>query len=283
MLDIGNDISSEYEVSLKLEHTQVTGSFKPRGAFSLLTSAEVPDAGIVAASGGNFGIAAGYAANALGHRATVFVPATSPSEKIDRIATYGADVRVIDGYYDEALAASAEFARESGAFVAHAYDQFEVMAGQATLAMESLQQAKADEFIVAVGGGGLIGGIAAWCMNDFAVHAVEPASCNSLNASINAGKQVEVQVSGVASSSLGARTVGDHPWAARNWINSSALVDDDAIVTAQKWLWAHYRLVVEPAAATTIAGLQTGAVRPQKGSRVVAVLSGGNVDPGSVV
>lgn len=283
ILDIGHALSPEFKVVLKLEHTQVTGSFKARGAFSLLTASDVGDAGVVAASGGNFGIAAAYAASRLGHGATVFVPGTSPSEKIDRIATYGADVRVVDGYYDEALAASQLFAAESGAFVAHAYDQFEIVAGQGTLARESLLQIEADGFVVAVGGGGLVGGIASWCRDEFEVIAVEPETCNSLHASLAEGGQVEVDVSGVASSSLGARSIGDYPWAARQWIDDSVLVTDESIVEAQRWLWSEFRLLVEPAAATTVAGIRDGTVRPVRGSTVVAVLSGGNVDPASVV
>ncbi len=283
VLDVGHAISDDYEVVLKLEHTQVTGSFKPRGAFSLLTASEIPDAGVVAASGGNFGIAAAYAAHRLGHSATVFVPATSPPENTDRICTHGADVRVIDGYYDEALRASSEHAASTGAFVAHAYDQFEVMSGQGTLAREALEQTKADGFVVAVGGGGLIGGIASWSRDEYTVYSVEPMTCNSLHASLEAGRQVEVEVRGVASSSLGARSIGNYPWAARQWVDESVLVTDDDIVEAQKWLWSEYRLVVEPAAATTVAGLRSGALAPEPGARLIAVLSGGNVDPSTVV
>lgn len=283
VLDIGHAVSPDFEVVLKLEHTQVTGSFKPRGAFSVLTQTDVPDVGVVAASGGNFGIAVAYAAAQLGYKATIFVPKTSPAEKIDRIAVYGAEVNVVDGYYDEALAESVRFASKTDAFQAHAYDQFEVMAGQGTLARETLNQVDVDGFVVAVGGGGLIGGIASWCRDNTLVYAVEPEKCNSLHASLVAGTPVEVEVGGVASSSLGARSVGKYPWMTRSWIDDSVLVADEAIIEAQKWLWTGFRLAVEPAAATTIAALRTGAVAPIRGSRVVAVLSGGNVDPATLV
>ena len=265
----------------RLEHTQVTGSFKPRGAFSLLTSVEVPQAGIVAASGGNFGIAAAYAASVLGHRATVFVPKTSPREKIDRIGGYGADVHVIDGYYDEALDASRNYWEETGALEAHAYDQPEVMAGQGTIGRELSDRGFSD-VLVAVGGAGLIGGIATWFRGDTRVVAIEPVTCQSLHASLQAGERVEVEVGGVASSSLGARSVGEYPWAARQWINDSVLVDDDAIVEARRWLWEKTRIAIEPAAATTLAALRAGAYKPPGGARVVVVLSGGNADPGSI-
>ena len=282
-LELGRIISDEFTLTLKLEHLQVTGSFKPRGAFSILTATEVPPSGVVAASGGNFGIAVAFAAFRLGHRATVFVPETSPPEKIERIGAYGADVRVIPGYYDEALTASELFAAETGACRAHAYDQPEVMAGQGTLAREIEKQLPVDVVLCAVGGGGLIGGIASWFRDRVRVVAAEPELCRSFNAALEAGHPVEVDVSGVAASSLGARSVGHHPWRARTWIDDSVLVSEEEIVEAQRWLWAESRLAVEPAAATPLAALRTGAFRPDPGANVVVVLSGGNVDPGSVV
>lgn len=282
VLDLGKTISDEFELVLKLEHLQVTGSFKPRGAVSLLTSVEIPDSGVVAASGGNYGIAVAYAANRLGNRATVFVPETSPQEKIRRISEYGADVRVVAGFYDEALAEAKAFQDATGALEAHAYDQHAVVAGQGTLAREILNQTRADTFVVAVGGGGLIGGVASWSRGDAAVVAAEPERCQSLHAALAEGERVEVQVGGVAASSLGARTVGHLAWSARHWITDSVLVSDADIVSAQRWLWSETRLAVEPAAATTVAALRVGAFRPAPGSRVVAILSGGNVDPSQV-
>jgi threonine dehydratase len=282
ILDAGDALSTDFDIVLKLEHLQVTGSFKPRGAFSLLTSAEIPDTGVVAASGGNFGIAVAHAAATLGHRATIFVPATSPRAKIDRISAMGAEVNVIPGFYDEALTASREFAHAEGTFVAHAYDQRAVVAGQGTIAKEFTEECSVDHVVVAVGGGGLIGGIASWVRDEVTVVAAEPETCRSLNASLAAGRQVEVDVSGVAASSLGARSVGDHAWLARRWIDYSVVVPDSAIVDAQGWLWDEFRLAVEPAAATTVAVLATGAFSPPKGSRVLTVLSGANVSPGDI-
>lgn len=281
-LDLGRALSDEFHLILKLEQTQVTGSFKPRGAFSVLTSVEVPTVGIVAASGGNFGIAAAYAASTLGHRATVFVPETSPRAKVGLISQYGADVHVIPGFYDDAMDAAREFEASSGAFQAHAYDHREVVAGQGTLGME-LDELGGDVVLVAVGGGGLIGGIASWLRESATVVAVEPEQCSSLHAALAAGRPVEVSVGGVASSSLGARRVGDHPWAARHWIDESVIVGEREIVEAQRWLWRIARIAVEPAAATTVAALASGAMVPPSGARVVAVLSGGNVDPATLV
>lgn len=283
ILELGNLLSDDYTLGLKLEHLQVTGSFKPRGAFAVLTANDVPPPGVIAASGGNFGIAVAFAASHLGHHATVFVPETSPPEKIDRIRGYQADVRVIPGYYDEALAASEQFAAETGAFRAHAYDQPEVMAGQGTLGREIDKQISADVVLCAVGGGGLIGGIASWFRQRVKIVAVEPELCRSFNAALQAGQPVEVDISGVAASSLGARSVGRHPWQARSWIDESVLVSEEEIVDAQRWLWAETRLAVEPAAAVPLAALRSGRFRPPRGSDVAVVLSGGNVDPGSVV
>lgn len=242
----------------------------------------MPHAGVVAASGGNFGAAVAYAAHVLGRLATIFVPETSPPAKIDRIRRHGADVRVIPGFYDQAREASEAHAIESGAYQAHAYDQREVVAGQGTIAMEIADQAEPDVVLVAVGGGGLIAGVSSWFGDDVTVVAVEPETCNCFNAALAAGNPVDVEVSGVAVSSLGARRVGDHCWAAREGIDRSVLVDDDAIVDAQRWLWSEARLVVEPAAATPLAALRTGAVRPEPGARVVALLSGANLDPATI-
>lgn len=282
VLGLGTILSGEYSTALKLEHLQVTGSFKPRGAFAILTAEDVPQSGVVAASGGNYGIAVAYAASRLGHRSTIFVPATSPAEKIERIGIHGADARVIDGYYDEAREAAEEFALATGAFQAHAYDQHEVVAGQGTVGREVDNQTRVDVVLSAVGGGGLIGGIASWFRGEGRVVAVEPELCPTFNSALAAGGPVEVEVSGVAASSLGARTVGEHAWEARGWIDGSVLVGEEDIVEAQHWLWSTTRLAVEPAAATTVAALRSGAYRPEPGANVVCVLSGGNVDPASV-
>lgn len=283
VLEISRALSDGDTTTLKLEHLQVTGSFKARGAFSVLSAVDTGESGVVAASGGNFGIAVAYAASRLGRRATIFVPGTSPAEKIEKIGVHGADVRVIDGYYDEARAASEDFALATGAFQAHAYDQHDVVAGQGTLARELEDQTRVDVIIAAVGGGGLIGGIASWLRDRAEVIAAEPELCSGFHRALEAGHPVEVDVSGVAASSLGARSVGEHLWQAREWIDDSVLVSDEDILEAQRWLWSSTRLAVEPAAATTVAALRSGAYRPEPDANVVCVLSGGNVDPGSVV
>ncbi len=283
MLQLGDIFGGGYRLSVKLEHLQVTGSFKARGAFSLLTTVGVRTAGVAAASGGNFGIAVSYACSKLGYPATIFVPETSPAEKIHRIEKHGADVRVVPGYYHQALEECERWAASSGAYLAHAYDQAEVVAGQGTVGLEIMSDMpETTSIIVAVGGGGLIGGIAAWCRDDARVVSAEPRRCASMYAARTAGGPTRVEVGGVAASSLGAESIGEYAWYANQWIDDAVLVTDDDIVAAQSWLWREARLAVEPAAATTIAVLAAGAFVPQPGDSVVAVLSGGNVDLGSI-
>ncbi|MBI3647294.1 MAG: threonine/serine dehydratase [Actinobacteria bacterium] len=273
------------ELVLKLELLQHTGSFKPRGAFNRTLSAEVDDAGVIAASGGNFGLGVAFAARELGHRAEVFVPSTSPKMKIDRIRAYGAEVRVVPGYYADALEACEERALHTGALFMHAYDQPEVVAGQGTIALELSDQVPAiDTVLVAVGGGGLIGGIAAWFAGEVRVVGVEPALCPTLTAALEAGRPVDVQVGGIAADALGARRLGDIPFEiCRRFVDRVALVSDDAIEVARRRLWDEIHLVVEPGAAAPIAALLSGAYDPEPDERVVALVSGANTDPGSLI
>lgn len=283
VVELGDTLGVGCRLSLKLDHLQPTGSFKVRGAFSLLTARPIPAVGVAAASGGNFGIAIAYACSRLGYPATVFVPETSPAEKIDRIGEHGADVRVVSGYYHQALAECEAWVAEGGAFQAHAYDQPEVVAGQGSSAVEITEQLPdVDVILAAVGGGGLIGGIASWCRDDVAVVSTEPERCRSMYAAKEAGTPTQVEVGGVAASSLGAEAIGEHAWFASRWIDDSVLVTDEDIVEAQHWLWRHIKLAVEPAAATPVAALKVGAYLPARGEHVVALISGANVDPASI-
>ncbi|MCZ6737422.1 MAG: threonine/serine dehydratase [Actinobacteria bacterium] len=283
VVELGDVFEAGYRLSLKLDHLQPTGSFKVRGAFSVLSSRDIPVSGVTAASGGNFGIAIAYACSKLGYSATVFVAETSPAEKIDRIGEYGADVRVIPGYYHQALAACEDWTVESGAFQAHAYDQPEVVAGQGTAGREIMRQIEdVDSVLVAVGGGGLIGGVASWLRDEVRVVATEPEGCASLHAARKAGGPTVVEVGGVAASSLGAESIGEYAWHANRWIDDSVLVTDAEIIAAQTWLWQNARLAVEPAAATTVAALMSGVYRPEPGEHVVALISGANVNPGTL-
>ncbi len=271
-------------VDVKLEYLQVTGSFKPRGAFSLLLQADDRPDGVVAASGGNFGLAVAYAAGRLGIHSTIFVPETSPPEKISHIAGFGADVHVVAGFYPDAFAASQQWAARHDALVAHAYDDRHVVAGQGSCGVEITEQAPdVDTVVVAVGGGGLIGGIASWVGPDVRVVAVETEGTPALHAARAAGGPVRVEVGGIAASSLGASQIGDHAWAANRWIDESVLVTDTDVAEAQRWLWSTARIIAEPGAATPVAALRCGAYRPAAGERVVLVICGANVNPASVV
>jgi threonine dehydratase len=277
LLDLGAALTSDYRLFIKLDSMQPTGSFKVRGAFSALTSMSVPDAGVVAASGGNFGLAVAHAAGALGVTAAIFVPDTSPPEKIGGIEDLGAEVIVVSGHYSDALAASRDWAAGSGAIELHAYDQPAVVAGQGTCAREIMEQVPtATTILTAVGGGGLIGGIASWARHDLTVVGVEPESCPTLYEARREGKPVDVAVGGVAVSSLGATRLGEIAWGANRWIDDSVLVTDQEILEAHTWLWETCRVLAEPAACAPLAALATDAHRPEPGEIVAAVVSGAN-------
>lgn len=272
-------------LTLKLDLLQPTGSFKVRGAFSRLLAEPTLPERVVAASGGNFGMAVAYAADRLGMAADVFVPATSPPAKIERLRDYGAVVHVIDGYYADALIASEEFTTAQGGMFAHAYDQIDVVAGQGTCGLEMSRQAPdADAVMVAVGGGGLIAGIASWYRGDTRVIGVETEGTPTLYEARRQGGPVDVDVGGIAVSSLGSRRLGSIAWeATAQFVDRALLVDDRSTAEAQRWLWRHCRLAVEPGAATPIAALLSGAFVPPDGAHVLVLVCGANVDPATVV
>lgn len=271
-------------LTLKLEHLQHTGSFKPRGAFSRMLAVDVPDAGVIAASGGNFGLAVAYAARELGHRAEIFVPESSPPVKARRIAEQGAEVRLVPGYYAEALEASQARADETGALVMHAFDQPEVVAGAGTIGAELSEQVPdADTVLVAIGGGGLIGGIAAWYEGRTRVVGVEPDVCPTMSEALRAGHPIRVEVGGLAADSLGPRQAGEIALAlASVYVEHVLLVTDDSIAQAQRRLWEELRIVAEPGGAAALAALLTGRYRPDPDERVVVLVCGANTDPGSL-
>jgi len=274
------------QLVLKLEFLQVTGSFKPRGAFNRLLSADIPKAGVIAASGGNHGVAVAYAAHRLGVPATIFVPTIAAPAKLKRIRDSGAEVIVSGSNYAEALALSMERAKASGALVVHAYDQPEVILGQGTVGLELMAQApKLDTVLIAVGGGGLIGGIAlALAGSGVRIIGVEPVLAPTLHDAVAAGRPVPVEVAGVAADSLGAREVGPLAFAILQEQGVRVLlVEDDAIRAAQRVLWHELRILAEPGGATALAALLSNGYRPQPGERVGVVLCGGNTDPGAVV
>ncbi|MEP6874625.1 MAG: threonine/serine dehydratase [Burkholderiales bacterium] len=276
-----------FEVLLKLEHLQRSGTFKARGMFNRLLSNTIPAAGVIAASGGNAGIATALAAQSLGVPAEIFVYGGTPLAKRERLATLRARVVVAGDSYADALAACEARQRETGALMTHAYDQAEVVAGAGTLAREiELEAAEAgppDAVLVSVGGGGLIGGIAAWFAGRSRVIGLEPELAPTLHSARAAGEPVDVSVGGIAADSLGARRIGAIAWEiAQRHVADAVLLSDDAIRTAQRFMWREFKLAVEPAAALPLAALQSGAVRPAAGERVCLIVCGANFDPAAL-
>jgi threonine dehydratase len=262
----------------KLEFLQHSGSFKARGAFTNLLRREVPAAGVVAASGGNHGAAVAYAAMRLGKPARIFVPTVASPAKLDRIRGYGADLVVTGDRYADALAASEEWVVKSGALPVHAYEQMETLLGQGTVGMELEEQdPHLDAVLVAVGGGGLIGGIAAWYAGRTKVVGVEPELCPTLDMAMAAGQPVDAPAGGIAADSLAPRQVGQLMFAiAQDYVSDVVLVPDDAIAAAQSALWKTLRVVAEPGGAAAMAALLSGRYKAKRGERIGVVLCGAN-------
>ncbi len=261
-------------LTLKLELLQHAGSFKTRGAFAHLLGREVPAAGVVAASGGNHGAAVAYAAGVLGVRAKIFVPAVCSPAKIARIRGYGAELVIGGDRYADALAASEAWSAESGALSIHAYDQEETLAGQGTLGLELDEQARSlDTLVVAVGGGGLIAGIASWYEGRIELVAVEPEGAPTLTRALEAGKPVDAEAESIASDSLAPRRVGELVFPiAKKHVSRVVLVTDDEIRAAQRALWDVTRIVTEPGGAAAFAAVLSGKVKGKTG----IVLCGAN-------
>ena len=270
-----------HPVALKLELAQHTGSFKPRGAFNTLLSSDIPDGGIVAASGGNHGAAVAYAANRLGHKARIYVPEIAGPSKITLIERTGADLVVVEGQYFDALEAARAYEAETGAIQIHAYDLNTTVAGQGTVMRAWDEQGlEADTVLIAVGGGGLIGGALAWVNGRRKVVAIEPEECPSLHDALQAGKPVETKAGGIAANALGPRQIGDICFGLANEQKiESLLVTDDAIAEAQKLLWREARVLTEPAGAAALAALTSGVYVPQPDERIAVLVCGGNIAP----
>jgi len=277
-VDAGDFGLASAPLLFKLELLQHTGSFKARGAVSNLLTRPVPEAGVVAASGGNHGVAVAYAAMKVGKPARIFIPTISSPAKMDRIRAYGAELVVTGDRYNDALIASEEWAAQSGAMKIHAYDQVETLLGAGSVGMEFEQQAPIlDTMLVACGGGGLIGGIAGWYQGRVRVIGVEPELCPTLFRALEAGRPVDTESSGIAADSLAPKSVGQLMFPiAQKWIDRVVLVPDDAIASAQRKLWDTIRVVTEPGGAAAFAALLSGAYRPAEGERVGVLLCGAN-------
>ncbi|MCH1470522.1 MAG: threonine/serine dehydratase [Planktomarina sp.] len=265
-------------ISLKLEQMQHTGSFKARGAMNSLLSMDVPKAGLVAASGGNHGAAVAWAAARLGHRARIYVPELAGEAKINLIRSLGADLIVVPGVYANALEQALIYEKDSGAAQIHAFDAPGTVAGQGTVMAEWEEQGlMADTVLIAVGGGGLIGGAMAWLEGRRKLVGVEPFNAPTLTQALEHGPQTTVEVSGLAANALGAKQAGRICYDLARVTNTGCVnVEDAAIAEAQHRLWSALRLVVEPAGAAALAALLSGAYRPQKGERLAVLLCGAN-------
>jgi len=267
--------------TLKLEQLQCAGSFKARGAFTNLLLRKVPPAGVVAASGGNHGVAVAYAAHRRGVPAKIFVPTVSAPAKIERIRQLGADLVVTGERYADALAAAEDWVRRSGAMSVHAYDQRETILGQGTLALELAEQVgEPGTVLVPVGGGGLIAGIASWFAGTARVVGVEPDGAPTLSYARAEGRPADAPAGSVAADALAPRQVGELVFPiTQSYVDDVVLVDDESILAAQRALWQAFRIAAEPAASVGIAALLAGAYKPEPGEHVAVVISGANMSP----
>lgn len=268
------------KIIFKLELFQHSGSFKARGAFTNILTREVPSAGVVAASGGNHGAAVAFAAMKLRKPATIFVPSVASPNKLDRIRGYGAELVIAGDRYAESLEASEAWTTQSGALPIHAYEGTETLLGQGTLGLELEQQEpKLDSLLVAVGGGGLIGGVAAWYEDRLKIVAVEPFAAPTLERALNAGRPVDAPAGGIAADSLAPRQVGQQMFPiAQKYVRQVVLVSDEEILEAQKRLWESVRVVAEPGGAAAFAGLLSGRYKTEPGERIGVIVCGGNTD-----
>jgi threonine dehydratase len=267
-------------IVFKLELCQHGGSFKARGAFMNLLTRDVPDVGVVAASGGNHGVAVAFAAMKLGRPATIFVPSVASPAKIDRIRRYGAELVIAGDRYADALEASQEWTERTGALPIHAYEAIETLLGQGTLGLEFEEQApQLDSLLIAVGGGGLIGGVAAWYENRTRIISVEPELAPTLHDALKAGHPVDAPAGGIAADSLAPRQVGQLMFPiAQKYVQQAVLVTDDQIVESQKKLWQTVRIAAEPGGAAAFAALLAGRYQTKPGERVGVVVCGGNTE-----
>lgn len=275
----GADLGLHFtDLRLKLELLQHTGSFKTRGAFANLLSRELPSAGVAAASGGNHGAAVAFAAQKLGSPATIFVPSVASPSKVDRIRSYGANLVIAGDRYAEALAASEVWSKNSGALAIHAYNDVETLLGQGTVGLETEQQAPdLDTLLVAVGGGGLIGGIAAWYSGRIQIIGVEPEAAPTLTNALAAGCPVDAPAGGIAADSLAPKRVGELAFTiAQSFVRRVVMVTDDAIQHAQETLWDVLRVAAEPGGVAALAALLSRRYEPQPNERVGVVVCGGN-------
>ena len=275
--DFGLD---DFPLLLKLELLQHAGSFKARGAVTNVLTRQIPKAGIVAASGGNHGVAVAFATHKFNVPAKIFVPTVASKAKVERIRSYGAELVVSGDLFADAYAESQKWAAQSGAMMIHPFDQRETLLGQGTLGLELEQQASdVDTLLVSVGGGGLIGGIASWYGGKIRIIGIEPEKAPTLTRALAAGKPVDAEAGGIAADSLAPRRVGELMFPlAQKYVQQVLLVTDDEIRSAQQSLWKEMRIAAEPGGAAAFSALASRKYRPKKDERVAVLVCGGNTD-----
>ncbi len=274
------ELIEDVPVTLKFEQIQHAGSFKSRGAFNALLSSDLTDAGVIAASGGNHGAAVAYAAYKLGIRAEIFVPEIVAAAKLAKLEEYGAKINIVGRNFSEALETCLMRQKETGAKLLHAYDQFEILTGQGTVGLEFEEQApELDSLLIAVGGGGLIGGVSSWYRGRVKIIAVETEGTATLHSAREAGQPIDITVSGLAADALGASTIGTRGYeAAEKFVSGSILVSDQDVAKAQRVLWENFRQIAEPGGATALAALLSGKYVPEPNEKVGVLVCGGNMD-----
>ncbi len=274
---------------LKLEALQVTGSFKARGAFNRVLAAreagQIHEAGVIGASGGNAGLALAYVAHRLGIPAEIVVPETSSPIKVQRLRTLGANVVVQGGRYGDAYDFALARQEVTGALFVHAYDQFDVVAGQGTVALELLDQVGSlDAVLVAAGGGGLVAGVRLALPPEVRVIAVEPMLAPTVRRAIEEGGPVDVEVAGLAADSLGARRCGDLAYEILSTMGvDSVLVGEQELIEARRCLWDEFRLVGEYGGVAALAAYLAGNIDLPDTTRVGIIFCGANSDPSDLV
>ena len=273
------------QVFLKLENLQHTNCFKLRGAYfriSRLTDEEKAR-GVVTSSAGNHAQGVGYASRAFGIDATIFIPAIAPQSKIDRTRSYGVDVRIVDGSFEDSLQAAQDFAEETGAIFVPPYNDVCVMAGQGTIGIEIMEERDdLDAIVVPVGGGGLIAGIAMAVKTinpDIKVYGVESEGAPSMHESLAAGEPVTVATVESLADGLDVARPGDLTFAvAQEYVDDVFVVNETQIAQAMKTLALEGKIVAEGAGACAFAAVCAGLIPLGPDAKVACVVSGGNVN-----
>ncbi len=272
------------KIHLKWENLQVTGAYKPRGAFyrmSLLTNEERAD-GVITASAGNWALGVAMAAQQMGVHATICVPANTPKVKIDRCKSFGAEVVLKGSYFDEAFAHCQELSRTGGATYVSGTDDYDVFAGHGTIGMEILEELPdVETLLIPVGGGGLASGIACWAktMNPgIRVVGVQSTAARTMHECYRAKQLVEVPVPPTIAEGLAGGITQLNLDLALKFFDDIVLADEEELLPTIKWVLANERQVIEGSAAVGPAAITGKKVTFQRGEKVAVVISGGNID-----